>query len=90
VINKCICHNDEKYISNRYPEAARRPPCGADKGPFTHTLRWAALDCAVQCCAALCCLFSVGQVHEYVLLLLFNTTLKKRAMLSQGNRAMPL
>jgi len=41
-------------------------------------------------CAALCCLFSVGQVHEYLLLLLFNTTVKKRAMLSQGNRAMPL
>jgi len=50
------------------------------KGPFTHTLRWAAL----------CCLFSVGQVHEYLLLLLLNTTVKKRAMLSQGNRAMPL
>jgi len=53
-------------------------------------IRCAGLRRAVQCCAVLCCLFSVGQVHEYLLLLLFNTTVKKRAMLSQGNRAMPL
>jgi len=40
--------------------------------------------------AALCCLFSVGQVHEYLLLLMFNTKVNKRAGLPQGNRAMPL
>ena len=52
-----------------------------DLGPV-HT--YAALGCAALSVAALHCLFSVGQVHEYLLLLLFNTKVKKASHVVAG------